>query len=164
MTLLKNRIRARIEGRDFGRTMVSLIRRLRGKDLEELLAKLTAWEMSECGKAQSLKSEAAIAARQEFVSDQAATIRTLAEDLVEVAELVTRIEELFDDDVSRTPAVVCSSIHRSKGLETDRVFLLTETLYPGGRTHVVEEQNIHYVGLTRAKKELYLVTGLDEEK
>lgn len=164
MSLLKNRIRARIEGRDIGRSMVSLIRRLHSETMEEMLLKLGTWEQLECGKAANLRSESAMAARQEFVIDQAATIRALAEDLVVVEELVTRIEELFDDDVSQTPAVVCSSIHRSKGLETDRVFLLTDTLYPGGRTHVVEEQNIHYVGITRAKKELYNVFDPSNER
>ena len=41
-----------------------------------------------------------------------------------------------------------------------RVWGLIETLYPGGRTGVVEEQNIAYVMMTRAMHEFVSVTGI----
>lgn len=54
--------------------------------------------------------------------------------------------------------VFCSSVHRSKGLEWKRVFVLWETLMskPGGQG---EEENIEYVAVTRAKEELVKVEG-----
>ena len=42
---------------------------------------------------------------------------------------------------------------------SDRVWGLVETLYPGQRGGV-EEQNIEYVMRTRAKKEFVNVTGI----
>jgi superfamily I DNA/RNA helicase len=57
----------------------------------------------------------------------------------------------------RGPAIVCSSVHKAKGLEARRVFVLTETLYCQGKRINQEERNIHYVAITRAKEVLVLV-------
>lgn len=73
--------------------------------------------------------------------------------------LVSGIMELFADEGA---AVWCSSIHRSKGLEADRVFVLKpdkmalqfKNMLPW---QAEQEQNLRYVGLTRAKKFMYFV-------
>ena len=59
-------------------------------------------------------------------------------------------------------SVWLSSIHRAKGLEADRVFVLEPDKMalsrPGMRPWQAEqEQNLRYVGLTRAKSDLYFV-------
>jgi len=51
--------------------------------------------------------------------------------------------------------VVLSTTHKAKGLEWDRVFLLSSTYRI--TTGAGEEANIYYVAVTRAKSELYLV-------
>lgn len=74
-------------------------------------------------------------------------------------DLVSGIEALFED---KDAAVWLSSIHRAKGLEADRVFVLKPdkmalTWKNQLPWQVEQEQNLRYVGLTRAKKALYFV-------
>lgn len=73
--------------------------------------------------------------------------------------LVEGIESLFADEHA---AVWLSSIHRAKGLEADRVFVLKPdkmalTWKNQLDWQAEQEQNLRYVGLTRARKALYFV-------
>jgi len=56
--------------------------------------------------------------------------------------------------------VCLSSIHKAKGLEADRVFIIRPDLLPSKLAYSAEEiqqeRNLTYVALTRAKKELYI--------
>lgn len=71
-----------------------------------------------------------------------------------------------DDD-----AIKISSIHRAKGLENDRVFILEYNKLPFKRElewEQTQERNLHYVAVTRPKEELYLcddqlITDGDED-
>jgi superfamily I DNA/RNA helicase len=90
-----------------------------------------------------------------MIADQVATLDALSDGLAETAELEARIGELFTE---RGPAIMCSTVHRAKGLEAERVFVLTDTLYCNGKRQNEEESNIHYVALTRAKSTLVLVS------
>jgi superfamily I DNA/RNA helicase len=85
------------------------------------------------------------------------TLRSLAEDLASVTELEARIGQLFNDAATAPGGqIVCSSVHKAKGLETDRVFVLKDTL----REWPEEEKNIQYVAITRAKRELVWIPGI----
>jgi DNA helicase-2/ATP-dependent DNA helicase PcrA len=82
--------------------------------------------------------------------------------------LVNGVESLFADEHA---AVWLSSIHRAKGLEADRVFVLKPdkmalTWKNQLAWQAEQEQNLRYVGLTRAKKALYFVedTGAASDK
>lgn len=86
---------------------------------------------------------------------------TLHEFLVEMSlegpnrSLDKLVPEEEDED-----ALVLSTIHSSKGLEFDTVFLLnvTEGSFPSGRgeKNIEEERRLFYVGVTRARKSLTL--------
>ena len=58
------------------------------------------------------------------------------------------------------PDAICiSTIHRAKGLENDRVFILDYDRLPLPRNlewENVQERNLHYVAVTRPREELYL--------
>lgn len=155
MALLRRNVRARVKGRDVGRGVVALIRKMRARTVAALPAKLAAYVEKEIARAQKL-AEGPREARVEFVTDQQAIVLALMEGASTVAELETRCNELFSDDVERA-AVMCSTVHRAKGLETERTFLLEGT-FRGG---YIEEDNIRYVAITRAKARLTWVTGYE---
>jgi len=75
----------------------------------------------------------------------------------EAAELLRQREETG-------PCVTLTTMHSAKGLEFERVFIagVVEDLVPSARSksaaEVEEERRLFYVGLTRAKQELYIST------
>ena len=158
LSILRRGVRANIEGRDVGAGLVALVRKLKGRSMVDFLQKLQKWEERETNRARASKNER----KEAEVHDKAMTLEFLAEGLSGVSELEARICSLFtDDDHGRAGRVTCSSVHRIKGLEADRVFVLRDTMYPGKKGHAkIEEQNIDYVAITRAKKVLYQVHGL----
>jgi superfamily I DNA/RNA helicase len=78
----------------------------------------------------------------------------LAETTQSIAELQQKLTTLFSDEGVSEGVVMCSTIHRAKGLEAGRVWVLEDTLKGGN----LEEENLRYVAVTRAKDELVLVT------
>lgn len=155
LRLLRDGKRALIRGKKIGEGLISIVKGREARTIPELVENLAIWEKN---LVEQYTAQGANETKIETVTDQAATIAFLAEGLATVDELVARINSLFDD---ATPgnSVVCSSVHRAKGLEAGRVFLLVDTLYPGKR-HDEEEVHIHYVAMTRTKRELVMVKGL----
>jgi superfamily I DNA/RNA helicase len=163
MRLLRNGKRARIAGRDIGRSLVTLTRKLaKGRAAESVPAfidRVGAWRDKETQRLtpQLLRESTMHSAKAKFdaLMDQADTLVNIAEGAASVSEVITRIEHLFTDDgLGAAGVITCSSVHRSKGLEANHVFVLAKTLRGGNR----EEENIKYVAVTRAKQTLTWVT------
>lgn len=81
-------------------------------------------------------------------------------------DLIKKIEKLVSDDPN---AIRLSTIHKAKGLENDRVFILDYDKLPMQKDNhkyweKVQEANLKYVALTRTKHTLYLVNSIKEEK
>ncbi|MBE2195619.1 MAG: ATP-binding domain-containing protein [Anaerolinea sp.] len=75
-------------------------------------------------------------------------------------ELNQYIEDLFSDEKS---GVWLSTVHRAKGLESNRVVILQYNRLPlywkeQHEFEAVQEENLLYVALTRARQELVLVS------
>lgn len=154
MALLKRGVRACVRGRDIGKGIISLLRRLKARTVADIPALLEQHTQRELEAAAKL-SDKARETREEFIRDQQALVLALCEGAATVTEVEGRVTELFSDDVERGK-VMCSSVHRAKGLETDRTFLLQGT-FRSGR---LEEENLRYVAITRAKQRLcWIVEG-----
>ena len=88
---------------------------------------------------------------------------TMAGFLEEVA-LQTDLDTYNDDGTAEQDRVVLMTLHSAKGLEFPYVFLvgMEEGIFPGnqsiysGPDEIEEERRLAYVGITRAKKRLYL--------
>lgn len=69
-----------------------------------------------------------------------------------------RTKDIFSDKVE---GITLSTIHKIKGLEADKVFLIRPDLIPHPKAELDwelrQEQNMQYVAITRAKKEFYYV-------
>lgn len=159
LALLRAGKRANVQGKDIGKGLVALARKLKGKSIPDFMARLSRWEEREDKRLRSTGKKSA-EARIDLIHDQADTLRALAEGLSGPKELEARIEALFSDSAD-SRAVVCSSVHRAKGLEAPRVFVLEWTLLrqplPGRPPPGREEANIEYVAITRAQAELVWV-------
>lgn len=165
LALLRRGTRARIEGRDIAAGLLALTRRWKtATTVDEFLDRLQTWEEREVRRAAKRDDEAKV----HLVRDQAETLLALSDGLAAMAELRSRIESLFADSQNgdRARVVVCSTVHKAKGLEWDRVFALEWTLYPGKaqREPSIEESNIEYVMVTRARRELVSVSKSREAR
>lgn len=78
-------------------------------------------------------------------------------------DVIEKINNIFKDD--ETNGIVLSTIHKSKGLESERVFILHKELMPSKYAkdtwELEQEQNLIYVAYTRAKKVLGFITDYD---
>ncbi len=89
-------------------------------------------------------------------------IELIAQGCSYMFEVEKKIEEIFREDVK---AIKLMTIHGSKGLEADRVFLieryegknLIPSKYAIQAWQLVQEANLKFISLTRAKKELIIV-------
>jgi superfamily I DNA/RNA helicase len=151
LRLLRLGKRAKVQGKEIGRGLVALVKKWKAKSMPAFLDRLARWEEREEKRLKATGTKAALA-RVDFIHDQADTLRALSEGLSGLKELEARISSLFDDmSGPDSQFVVCSSVHRAKGLEADRVFVLEDTLIRNGDR---EEGNIEYVAITRARAEL----------
>jgi superfamily I DNA/RNA helicase len=153
--------RSMVEGREIGSGLKAVVKKLRAGSIEELLNKLTSWEDKQVARLSAVQKKSA-SAKMEYVMDQAEVIRVMCEYADSVSDLESKIETMFQKtDGGKMDYIVCSSVHKAKGLERNRVYGLVETLYPRKNHDCIEEQNIEYVMITRAKKEFVSVTGIN---
>lgn len=162
LALLRRGVSAMIEGRDVGKMLVSLAKKLKARSVPDFLARVKVWRdrmVKRASKADGALKESKIAEYE----DQAACLEAVAEDARSVQDVLDRLDDLFrDSEGERRPMVVLSSVHKAKGLEWDNVFLLRDTFMrtrPGSSGANQEEVNIYYVAMTRAKRTLVMVSG-----
>lgn len=160
MQLLKSGKRTQILGKDVGKGLISLVRKLRATSVPDFLRKVENWCARETGRLETQMVEAkegrkkTIQQKIEGINDQASMLTELAEGAKNVDKIVEKITELFSSDkIEEEGVITCSSIHRAKGKEANRVFVLQSTL----RNYSEEEENLQYVAITRAKNTLVWV-------
>ena len=155
LRLLKKGKRARIEGRDVAAGLRAIVKGMKARSVPQFIQKVGAWRERQEQRATKIRKASTRTAKLDVIRDQAEMLISMAEGCASVDEILVRTETLFGDSSNGNPAdsIVCSSVHRSKGLETDRVFVLMDTI----RADDTEENNIAYVAYTRAKARLTMV-------
>ncbi len=151
-------IAARIEGRDVAAGLKKLVRELAkgpaSRSIPQFLTRLDSWQAAQLKRVS--RGNGAAEAKGEAIRDKAEALQCIAEGATSVNVLVTRIDDIFTQ-IKSGNAITLSSVHKSKGLEWKRVFILRDTL----RDSNTEELNIQYVAITRAINELVYVTDDD---
>jgi superfamily I DNA/RNA helicase len=154
-SLIRRGIKATILGRDIGQGLIKLIEK-REKlrkvfDLDSLLDQVEVYCSNEARKALKRKQEA----RAAMLADQAETIYALSAECETIRDLKNKCKLVFSN---QKEGVVFSTVHKAKGLEWKRVFVLgLKGNHPMGDD--AEETRIRYVRDTRALDKLYFVEG-----
>lgn len=151
-------VKAYVKGRDIGTNLINMIKKTNRKQIKDVMERLER-ELSRiigkvvakqgCTEAEAKESE-----MYKNYEDKLKAIEVLSEGLVTSQEVIDRIDMIFSDDNKN--GICLSTIHKSKGLESDRVFIICEDkLYLKYCMTVPwmaeQERNLVYVAYTRAK-------------
>lgn len=159
--LLRKGIACHIEGKDIGAGLTTLTNKWKVRNCDELEDRLEAYYDRERDKYIAKNREDKV----EELDDRIQTLKVLMEGCNTVKELRDKIETLFrDTDGSNRSTVILSSVHKAKGLEWERVFILGYHELMPSKYAILDwqkeqEDHLRYVAITRAKMELvYLPT------
>lgn len=172
LRLLRQGIAVVIKGNDIGATLTRWARRIKGGNIREAKQSLAEVKAKEVSR---LVANKASASALQYVVDMFEVLHELLAECSRPSDLIPAISSLFkretDSDAAqaRHEVVTFSSVHRSKGLEADRVFILRPDLMPMRSPdqklwEAVQEKNLQYVAWTRAKKLLVFVRDPEAEE
>lgn len=148
--------RALMRGRDIGSGMLDLLARLQPQSTVDLITRLNDWREKEELK---LREREASPSSFQSLEDRYECLSTLTSQVKTLDELHRFIKQASAENASPEDCICLSSIHRAKGLEADRVFILDSGKLPFIRKdsllwEIEQERNLVYVAVTRAKREL----------
>lgn len=150
LALLRAGKRAKVEGRDIGAMLAATAKRIAGKtktDIGDFVAGLESWKAREHAASERMEGERG-ERRASAADDVYETLIALTEGVENVSGVLSRIESLFADCGEGRGQIVLSSVHKAKGLERERVWVLVDTF----TARNTEEVNLWYVAVTRSKK------------
>jgi superfamily I DNA/RNA helicase len=158
--LIKHRVACRILGRDIGVGLENLIKQMKAKDIDHLEEWLDVYLNREIAKLTSKGKED----KAQAVDDRVTTLRCIISHLDEGSQtidgLIKSIQQLFTDN--NKGLLTLATVHKSKGLEFSRVFILGRHKYMPScwarkQWQKQQEVNLIYVAYTRTKQELYFL-------
>lgn len=162
--LLRRNLKVQIAGKQFGEGLLALIKRMRAKNVEQLIENLEKHRQKEIIKCEKKRNaEQAIA----NLNDEVDTVVALTEGCDTIKAINEKIQSIFADfDETGAPknAVLLTTSHRAKGLEAEHVWILNPALYPSKYAkqdwELQQERNLMYVRDTRSKNTLtYILVG-----
>ena len=150
---LVQRKKAIIKGSDIGVHLIELIGKI--NNLDKLIG---FWENELSSFRKDLKKEGILNPTEHSgytaLEDKVHTLLFLAKISDSVLDLKHKIKTIFTDEIQ---GIVLSTVHKIKGLEADRVFIIRPDLLPMQTPkawQAMQEKNLQYVAYTRAKLDL----------
>jgi DNA helicase-2/ATP-dependent DNA helicase PcrA len=161
MRLIRKGKKATIKGKDIGESVIGLIEDVNLYKQTNFLDKMSAYHADEIDKLSRRDNNDDLI---EALNERVETLKALYDGidasikLPSAFDLKQKVNEIFTDDVQ---GIVFCTAHKSKGLETKRVFIIHPELMPHPRSklpHQIEqEMNLKYVSITRSMEQLYWV-------
>jgi DNA helicase-2/ATP-dependent DNA helicase PcrA len=159
--LLAKKINAAIKGKDIRKSLVGIVKNveeLDNFDYKRFPEFLTSYAEE---KARKLKQKPHSERKLIELSDQVASIEVCytSFNALTLQKFIEDLESLF---AAENASIILSTIHKAKGLEENRVYILYPEKLPlkwikQREWQLQQEINLKYVGLTRAKESLTLV-------
>lgn len=163
--LIRKGIPARVRGRDLGDQLASFVRKFDTQDLNELEVMMDAFVATETVKLVAEKKEA----KADTLADKADTVKVLIARAREIGRnsqsgLLSVIDGMFSDEEDKE-MLTLSSIHKAKGLEWSRVFILGRNQFivrTSKEWQKEQETNLLYVAVTRAQHTLVDIVNVPQ--
>jgi len=150
---LTQRKKAIIKGSDIGVHLIELIGSV--KNIEKLIS---FWEAELNTYRNDLKREGILNPSEHSgyatLEDKVTTLLFLARLSDSILDLKYKIKSIFTDEIQ---GIVLSTVHKIKGLEADRVFIIRPDLLPMQTSkpwQYIQEKNLEYVAITRSRLDL----------
>lgn len=156
-------------GRDFGREIISLINGFDLKELADLYPCLRSYYHEQSQRITERYGEDLLDYYMTAVQDKITCIQDIANRCKNLAGFMQELKDLFhvdmtdeeEESIDYTKIIRLSSIHRAKGSEAPRVFILAPEKLPLGKAstdwQITEERNLGYVAVTRSQHDLYFI-------
>lgn len=150
-----------VAGQDIGKGLIALTKRITKKNLKsaEFIERLDKWKEREIIRHPRRKAR---------IKDKHLALRALTRHHKDLKGVQDHLTKLYPNPNSRDyrPAdVYMSTIHRSKGREWPQVLFLDPQLLPSKyatrESELLQEDNLAYVGVTRAQEELVYCKSAD---
>jgi superfamily I DNA/RNA helicase len=162
LKFIANGIPAKVKGRDMLEGLKKLVEKSKATNFEGLYQyldkeyKKVIKKITNRGDKEPENAIQAITFR-----DKIECIKSIAESCNEFSDMGNKLDTLFSDYTDGR-FVMLSTIHKAKGLEWDRVFIILPKDIPlkwksQQEWEYQQEINLKYVAITRAKKELFFV-------
>lgn len=164
--LIRMGVACHVEGKDIGTGLIVLAKRWKVKTTDQLRDRLETFRDREVAKLTAKGRET----QAEAVNDRVDSLLVLCEGCPTVDCVIKKIENMFQDsDGEVKPTLTLSTVHKSKGREWDRVFILGYSEYMPSKWarqlwQMEQEKNLIYVAVTRAQRELVMLPAIEEKR
>lgn len=172
MKLIESGLTAIVKGKDIAQSLQALIDKSNETTIEGVLdflesekKKMVAFIRAE---RKCSESDAKNSGKYRKLEDNCKCIQNICMyHIKDVAQLKTYITKIFSEEKIKN-AITLSTVHKAKGLESDRVMILLPNKLPlvwrnQQDWQLQQEQNLKYVAITRAKKELVIVDMTEQQ-
>lgn len=162
--LITKKIACKVKGRDIAQGLITLIDKLHCTQVDRLVVKLEDWYRTESSRALARDRDANL----DPINDKYESLKAVIENskFKTVDALKAELVEMFADQANGI--LTLSTVHKAKGLEGDRVFILDGDEMPSRRAtkewQKRQELNLLYVAITRAKHHLFYISSEKKNK